>query len=83
MSLMAKLVNAVRRSPAPRPRFGVLLSPRKEDALRDYPADGLTPSRLVSILREADGGSPDVPKDRPQSRDRRAGARVEEEAPWH
>lgn len=57
MSLMRKLVNAVKRSPAPAPRPGVLLGPRREDALRNYPADGLTPSRLVSILREADGGS--------------------------
>jgi len=40
-----------------KPRIGRLLSPRREDSLRDYPSSGLTPSRLVNILREADAGS--------------------------
>jgi phage gp29-like protein len=40
-----------------RPRPGILLSKRKEDVLRDYPADGLTPQRLIAVLREADRGS--------------------------
>jgi len=35
----------------------MLLGRRKEDSLRDYPADGLTPQRLISIFREADTGS--------------------------
>jgi phage gp29-like protein len=34
-----------------------MLLPRAEDSIRDYPSAGLTPSRLVAILREADGGS--------------------------
>jgi phage gp29-like protein len=57
MSLVTKLIHAVKRNRPPAPRPGVLLRPRKEDALRDYPADGLTPSRLASILHEADRGS--------------------------
>ena len=40
-----------------RTRLGQLLSPRREDSVRDYPTSGLTPSRLVNILREADAGS--------------------------
>jgi phage gp29-like protein len=35
----------------------VLLKRRREDAWREYPADGLTPNRLVAIFREADAGS--------------------------
>ncbi|HVP11859.1 MAG TPA: DUF935 family protein [Phycisphaerae bacterium] len=65
MSLVRRVVNAVRlgvrrevaadRGQAP--RAGVLLGRRKEDTARDYPADGLTAQRLISILREADSGS--------------------------
>jgi phage gp29-like protein len=43
---------------AVRPAPGRVLWPRRTDALRDYPATGLTPQRLTSILREADAGSP-------------------------
>ena len=38
------------------PRPGRLIWPRKEDTWREYPADGLTPSRLMQILRAADEG---------------------------
>jgi len=34
-----------------------MVFPRREDSVRDYPSSGLTPSRLISILREADDGS--------------------------
>lgn len=40
-----------------RASMGRLLLPRREDSIRDYPSTGLTPSRLVNILREADAGS--------------------------
>lgn len=57
MNAIARMIHALRRPEGPAPRPGVLLRPRKADTLRDYPADGLTPQRLVAILREADGGS--------------------------
>ena len=38
------------------PGTGSLLAPRREDALRQYVAAGLTPGRLVQILREFDDG---------------------------
>lgn len=40
-----------------RPSVGQIIWARKEDFLRGYPADGLAPGRLVSILHEADNGS--------------------------
>ncbi|MHC5110215.1 MAG: phage portal protein family protein [Planctomycetota bacterium] len=40
-----------------KPRSGRLIVPRKEDSIRDYPTHGLTPSRLVAVLKEADEGS--------------------------
>ncbi len=39
-----------------RPKPGQLIRKREEDAWRDYPADGLTPSRLSAILKAADEG---------------------------
>jgi len=59
MGLLAHIANAVtqRRGAVARPSSGQIIRPRKEDFLRAYPADGLTPARLASILREADGGS--------------------------
>jgi len=56
MNVLTRLIHAVRRTASP-PTPGALIRPRREDAQRDYPADGLTPQRLVSILREADAGS--------------------------
>ena len=53
MSLMSRVINAVRRQP--RPPVGLMLEPRR-DASRLYPADGLTPARLAAILRAADAG---------------------------
>jgi phage gp29-like protein len=58
MKWTQRILNAVqngRRQQRPKP--GQLISPRPEDAWRDYPSSGLTPSRLMSILREADAGS--------------------------
>lgn len=61
MGLIRRIANAVKRGDAtPRPRAGRMLYPRVEDTWRDYPADGLTPERLVAILREADAGSVDL-----------------------
>jgi len=57
MRLRDLIANAVRRSPSP-PRAGRLIRPMPEDSWRHYPADGLTPQRLVSILRAADTGDP-------------------------
>lgn len=57
MKIIDRFINAVRRSADRKPKPGVLLGRRKEDAWRDYPADGLTPQRLISIFREADAGS--------------------------
>ncbi|MHC4671598.1 MAG: DUF935 domain-containing protein [Planctomycetota bacterium] len=42
-----------------RPRPGQVVEPLAVDRWRDYPADGLTPSQLVTILRAADEGSVD------------------------
>jgi phage gp29-like protein len=35
--------------------------PRREDSVRDYPSAGLTPSRLLAILKDADDGSLSAP----------------------
>ena len=51
------IVNAVQARPEDRPKPGRVIVPRAEDSIRDYPSSGLTPSRLASILAEADGGS--------------------------
>jgi len=56
MNAFKRLIHAIRRPMSP-PAPGAIIRPRREDAQRDYPADGLTPQRLVSILREADAGS--------------------------
>lgn len=42
-----------------RPRPGQVVEPMALDRWRDYPADGLTPSRLMAILRAADDGAID------------------------
>ncbi|MGB9626352.1 MAG: hypothetical protein ACPMAQ_15980, partial [Phycisphaerae bacterium] len=59
MGLFTRIANRVtrRRGSIARPASGQIVRPRKEDFLRDYPADGLTPARLAGILREADGGA--------------------------
>ncbi len=57
MRITQRVVNAVRRRVPKRPRLGTMIVPRAEDAQRDYPSSGLTPSRLIAILREADDGS--------------------------
>ncbi len=56
MNWMQRLVGAL-RNPDKRVKVGRLLSSRAEDSARDYQSPGLTPSRLISILREADEGS--------------------------
>ncbi|MFQ5429228.1 MAG: DUF935 domain-containing protein [Phycisphaerae bacterium] len=57
MGWWTRWVNAVRSEAAGPPKPGILAGRRADDLWRDYPADGLTPRRLVSIFREADQGS--------------------------
>ncbi len=57
MGITRRIINAVRGEAAVRPSTGRVLIPRPEDSMRDYPSAGLTPSRLATILREADDGS--------------------------
>lgn len=59
MSLTQRIINAVRGVKPP--STGRVFYPRPEDAWRDYPADGLTPSRLATILKRADTGDLDEP----------------------
>ena len=62
MNMAKRIVNALRGAGgSDRPRPGRLLKRRAEDEWRDYPADGLTPSRLAAILRRADLGDLDQP----------------------
>lgn len=59
MRLVSRIAHAFRRQGAdvPRPGLGRIVRSEPLDRWRDYPADGLTPSRLVAILRAADEGS--------------------------
>ena len=62
MTWTRRLINAVRPTTATtRPKPGRILNPRPEDSWRDYPSSNLTPSRLMSVLREADAGSLSAP----------------------
>ncbi len=58
MGILSRVVNAVRRrgDEVERPRPGQVVQPLAADRWREYPADGLTPSRLIAILRSADEG---------------------------
>lgn len=60
MNWTERIVNALRGERSAKPKGGQLLFPRREDTVRDYPSAGLTPSRLISILQEADDGSLDT-----------------------
>lgn len=51
-----RLWQAFRHTNTQRPRPGRVIAPRPEDSIRDYPGAGLTPARLMSVLREADAG---------------------------
>ena len=57
MKWTQRMALALRRGATDRPKLGRVALPRAEDSLRDYPGAGLTPSGLVGILKEADGGS--------------------------
>ena len=59
MSLTGRIINAIGRNAdrMRRPRPGQVVQPMELDRWRDYPADGLTPSQLVAILRAADDGA--------------------------
>lgn len=56
MKLLERLALAVRKAPARSPRPGLITHPRRVDTFREYPADGLTPSRLVALFKQADAG---------------------------
>ncbi len=56
MNWTNRVINALRPNSNGRPRPGRVIVPRAEDSVRDYPGAGLTPSRLTTILREADDG---------------------------
>jgi len=58
MTWKQRIVGAVRSLKTPPPKPGQSLVPRLQDVSRYYPSAGLTPARLVAILREADEGSP-------------------------
>ncbi len=57
MKWTERIINALHLNAAERPKVGQVVARRAEDSIRDYPGAGLTPSGLVSILREADDGS--------------------------
>lgn len=60
MTLTKRIVNSFkRRFTNDPPRTGQLVQPRVEDSWRDYPADGLTPTRMAAILRASDDGAMD------------------------
>ena len=60
MNVARRIVNALGGNKATRrPSPGRLLETRAEDEWRSYPADGLTPSRMSSILKRADAGDLD------------------------
>ncbi len=56
MNRLIRMVNALRGRGESAPRAGVLVGRGPEDLFRDYPADGLTPQRLIAIFRAADSG---------------------------
>lgn len=56
MQIIDRIVNSLRRDRETRPRPGVLVGRQKNELWREYPADGLTPQKLVAIMREADSG---------------------------
>ena len=57
MTWTERIANALRHTRNERPRTGQVIVPRREDSVRDYPGAGLTPSKLIAILKEADQGS--------------------------
>lgn len=58
MKGILRMINSMRQRADKRPASGVLVGRGPQDRFRDYPADGLTPQRMVAIFREADSGSP-------------------------
>lgn len=56
MGFIERIIGAVGGGAGRPPRPGVLVRRGREDGWRQYPADGLTPQRLVAILRQADAG---------------------------
>ncbi|MCB9853529.1 MAG: DUF935 family protein [Phycisphaerales bacterium] len=56
MQFFDRIVNSLRRARPSVPRPGVLVGRQSNELWREYPADGLTPQKLVAIMREADSG---------------------------
>ncbi len=56
MRIIDRIVNSLRRQSNSAPRPGVLVGRQSNELWREYPADGLTPQKLVAILRDADSG---------------------------
>ncbi len=61
MRIKQWIAHAMRPRSTKRPRAGQVVFPRREDTIRDYPGSGLTPSRLMALLREADDGDLSAP----------------------
>lgn len=59
MKLTSRIANSLRGRRDGTPQAGRLVYPRPQDRWRDYPGDGLTPSRLARILKAADDGALD------------------------
>lgn len=59
MGIARRMVNALRGGSVvvERPRPGRMVRSEALDRWREYPADGLTPSRLAAVLRAADTGA--------------------------
>lgn len=57
MKWTERIAMALRPKQSRRPKVGRVALPRPQDSLRDYPGAGLTPSGLITILKEADAGS--------------------------
>lgn len=52
MKLFDRIANAFTRPP----HIGAVIHRRRDDTQREYPADGLTPSGLVALFKQADDG---------------------------
>ena len=61
MNLRQRIIHALRSrgGTMQRPRPGRIVQPEAVDRWRDYPADGLTPRQLATILKAADQGAVD------------------------
>lgn len=58
MNIVGRIVSSIIGRGRALPRPGAIVRRGREDVWQGYPADGLTPQRLISIIREADAGDP-------------------------